>query len=182
MRKRASASSPVSRPFAPAKREIGASSHVRVIRSPGLPRFYLARRVHFRGLNSNWATLGSAMSKSATLEANPESTPAKRSRKPRRASSDASDSFSLAKDRTTPSAFPTKPLLVGVGIGAALAFTAVALGSRPARVSHFAARPPSVAGAFAKTAVVLLARVVARRALAAAANRGARRLANSWPL
>jgi hypothetical protein len=79
-------------------------------------------------------------------------------------------------------AFPTKPLLVGVGIGAALALTAVALGSRPAKGTYFSSTPPTAARAFAKTAALLLARIVARKALAAAANQGARRLASAWPL
>lgn len=123
------------------------------------------------------------MSKSATLESNRASaTRAKRARKSQTQSTDTSDSPSLPPNDLAVSAFPIKPLLVGVGIGAALAFTAVALGSRPARASHFGSRPPTVAGAFAKTAVVLLARVVARRALAAAANHGARKLAGAWPL
>ena len=75
-----------------------------------------------------------------------------------------------------------KPVLFGMGIGAALALTAVALGSRPTRSAYFGLQPPSVARALTKTACVYLARVVARRALSAAADQGARRLARAWPL
>jgi len=75
-----------------------------------------------------------------------------------------------------------KPLLIGIGIGAALTLTAVALGSRPAKRSYFSARPPTVAGAFAKTASLLLVRMFARKALAIAARQGARKLASAWPL
>jgi len=73
-------------------------------------------------------------------------------------------------------------LLVGVGIGAALALTAVALASRPARAQTFGPRQATVAGAAAKTAAALLARVLVRKALAAATRQGARKLAGAWPL
>jgi len=119
------------------------------------------------------------MSKSATTVEPPEhSAPrAKRDRaRKSRAQPAPTDSVALAR------AFPTKPLLIGAGIGAALALTAVALGSRPSRSSYLGVRPPTLAGALTKTAVALLARMVARKALAAAANQGARKLANAWPL
>jgi hypothetical protein len=126
------------------------------------------------------------MSKSAaTVEFPPHPTiaRAKRARKPRPPNAAASDALSPSSpNRVQSRAFPTKPLLVGVGIGAALALTAVALGSRPERSAYFGTRPPTVAGAFAKAAAVLLARVVARKALAVAANQGARKLAHAWPL
>ena len=88
----------------------------------------------------------------------------------------------MAPKNSERSHFPTKPLLVGVGIGAALALTAVALGSRPAKSPYIGPRAPTVAGALTKTAVVFLARIVARKALVAAANQGARRLAGAWTL
>ena len=122
------------------------------------------------------------MSKSAaTLETPPVSalSQPKRVRKPRSRNEGPSDSVALAPRVKTSGSFPAKPLLIGAGIGAALALTAVALGSRPTR-SGFGPRPPSVAGALTKTAIVLLVRVVARKALRAAANQGARQLASAW--
>ena len=122
------------------------------------------------------------MSKSAaTLESRPETARVKRARKSRADHSEQSPELAVV-DAPASKRFPTKPLLVGVGIGAALAFTVVALGSRPSWRSYLGGTPPSVAGAFTKTAVVLLARMVARKALAAAANQGARKLASAWPL
>ncbi|HKO50371.1 MAG TPA: hypothetical protein VJV79_21760 [Polyangiaceae bacterium] len=123
------------------------------------------------------------MSKSATLESSsPSTTRPRRVRKPRPVKVDPTESSAFTASAKASAGFPTKPLLVGVGIGAALAFTAVALGSRPARSTRFSSTPTTVAGAFAKTAALLLARVVARKALAAAANQGARKLASAWPL
>ncbi|MEI9939540.1 MAG: hypothetical protein WDO69_20155 [Pseudomonadota bacterium] len=126
------------------------------------------------------------MSKSAAVvdsNANPGTSRAKQARKPRVQQNRGSRaSLALAPNEVQPSAFPAKPLLIGVGLGAALALTAVALGSRPAKSSSFGSRPPTIAGAFTKTAVVVLARIVARRALAAAAKQGARKLASAWPL
>ncbi|MEI9949365.1 MAG: hypothetical protein WDO74_10380 [Pseudomonadota bacterium] len=124
------------------------------------------------------------MSKSATLASNPDSAIArpKRARKPRAPNDGPSDSLTLAPNGAPSGGFPTKPLLVGVGIGAALALTAVALGSRPAKPGYFGSRQTTVAGAFTNTALALLARIVARKALAAAANQGARKLASAWPL
>jgi hypothetical protein len=71
-------------------------------------------------------------------------------------------------------------LLVGIGIGAALTLAAVALGSRPAKASYFSAHRPTVAGVFAKTATLLLARTLVRKALATAARQGVRKLAGAW--
>jgi len=65
---------------------------------------------------------------------------------------------------------------------AMLVVIAVALGSRPGKPAYFSPTPPTVAGALAKTAALFLARFVARRAIAAAANQGARKLASAWPL
>jgi hypothetical protein len=125
------------------------------------------------------------MSKSATLDSRSDSdtSRSKRSRRPRAQQPGRADSVALAANRVLPesSAFPVKPLLVGVGIGAALALTAVALGSRPAKSAYFGSSP-TVASAFAKTAALLVARIVARKALSAAANQGARKLASAWPL
>jgi len=122
------------------------------------------------------------MSKTAaTLEPVSDAARTKRTRKPRVSHVDPNGP-QLAVVNAEASRFPTKPLLLGVGIGAALALTAVAFGSRPARRSYLGGTPPTVAGAFTKTAMVLLARVVARKALAAAANQGVRKLASAWPL
>ena len=124
------------------------------------------------------------MPKSAIVEPNPGSAidRPKRSRKARVRNADPSESQAIARQGIPSSTFPTKPLLVGVGIGAALALTAVALGSRPGKPAYFSPTPPTVAGALAKTAALFLARFVARRAIAAAANQGARKLASAWPL
>jgi len=119
---------------------------------------------------------------SATLEspATSGSPQAKRTRKSRTRNVEASGT-ELVRTASAGSS-STKPLLLGVGIGAALALTAVALGSRPSKSSYFSVRPPTIAGALTKTAAVLLARMVARKAFAAAANQGARKLASAWPL
>jgi hypothetical protein len=123
------------------------------------------------------------MSKSVTTESHPDSAVirSRRSRKPRARNLDPSDSPAPTTTGVSSNAFPTKPLLIGVGIGAALALTAVAVGSRPAKSAYFGSNPTTVAGAFAKTAALLLARIVARKALAIAANQGARKLASAWP-
>jgi hypothetical protein len=125
------------------------------------------------------------MSKSvATLESHSDSTiaRAKRSRKPRVKSVRGAELVPLAPSSVQSGAFPTKPLLVGIGIGAALALGAVALGARPQKASYFGSRPPSLAGALSRTAALVLARFVARKALSAAAHQGARKLASAWPL
>ncbi len=122
------------------------------------------------------------MSKNAaTLESPPDSAISqdRRARKPRARSEGARGSAALTPQVANSGGFRSKPLLVGVGIGAALALTGVALASRPARPA-FGSRPPSVVGALTQTAVVLLARIVIRKALAAAAQQGARKLASAW--
>lgn len=125
------------------------------------------------------------MSKSAaTFESlpTPAPSPAKRARKSRVKNARSTDSVARAPSGVPASEFPTKPLLVGIGIGAALALGAVALGSRPNKSSYFGSKPETVAGALTKTATLLLARIVARKALAVAANQGVRKLASAWPL
>ena len=109
-------------------------------------------------------------------------TAGKRARRPRARSSETNGSSQMSTVPANSGAFPTKPLLFGMGIGAALALTAVALGSRPTRPAYFGLQRPTVARALTKTAFIYLARVVARKALAAAADQGARRLARAWPL
>ena len=142
----------------------------------------LARQVHPR------AQLGTdrinAMPKiAATLESNP--TPAtsrpKPARKPRAQNASPIVSLPVAPRKEKRGAFPTKPLLAGVGIGAALALTAVALASRPAK-SVYGLQRPTLAGALTNTAVAFLSRFVVRKAFATAAHHGARRLASAWPL
>ena len=120
----------------------------------------------------------------ATVESTPGAIDqaAKRPRRPRVQRPVPDAQLIRAAAQAGSAGFQTKPLLVGVGIGAALALTAVALVSRPARTPYFGPRPTTIAGAFTKTAVVLLARVVARRVVAAAAKQGARKLAGAWPL
>ena len=125
------------------------------------------------------------MSKSAaTVESSSPSATSKpkRVQKARAPTATKPDLVALAAtDSQSGGAFQSKPLLVGVGIGAFLTLAAVALASRP-RAAYFGPRPPTVAGALTNTAFVLLARFVARKALKAAAQQGARKLANAWPL
>ena len=121
------------------------------------------------------------MSKSAATHESlptPAPSPAKRARKSR----EKNAPIARAPSGAPASEFPTKPLLVGIGIGAALALGAVALGSRPNKSSYFGSKPETVAGALTKTATLFLARIVARKALAVAANQGVRKLTSAWPL
>jgi hypothetical protein len=113
-------------------------------------------------------------------ESRPRSAASPAKRSPKLRTSSAPKPLALATD-TGSRGFPAKPLLVGAGIGAALALTAVALGSRSTRTHYFGPRPPTISGALTKTAAVLLVRVVARKALAAAARQGAEQLARAWP-
>jgi hypothetical protein len=123
------------------------------------------------------------MSKSATLESSPDSAVggSKRSRKARARTAATSAALTREASAVPSHAFPTKPLLIGAGVGAALALTGVALASRRGKSVYFD-NPPTVVRAFAKTIALLLARAVARKALAMAANQGARKLASAWPM
>jgi hypothetical protein len=122
-----------------------------------------------------------AMSKSAvTVESLPKRAMS-RSKRARKAQLHAEASAQALAPAAAPSTpFPTKPLMIGIGIGAALTLTAMKITSRPVRSSYFAATPATVAGALTKTAAVFLARFVVRKALVAAANQGARKLAFAW--
>ena len=71
-----------------------------------------------------------------------------------------------------------KPLLIGLGVGAAVAATALILGSQTqrARSSHH----PSFTGMLAKAALFSLARLIVQRAGSAIADKAALKAADVW--
>ena len=80
-------------------------------------------------------------------------------------------------------ALPVKPLLIGVGIGAALVGTAVAVRSKSDRggsLSPFHGPNSALAGALTKTALFALARVVSGQTVRAVATRALLEVAEAW--
>jgi hypothetical protein len=76
-----------------------------------------------------------------------------------------------------------KPLLIGVGIGAALVGTAVVMRSksgRSASISPFHGPNSALAGALTKTALFALARVVSGQTMRAVATRALLEVADAW--
>jgi hypothetical protein len=94
-----------------------------------------------------------------------------------------------AIEPTKPSTSTVKPILIGVGIGAAVAVTGLVVRAR----SQAAAKPPqrtqpTLASALGKAALFAVgrlvaqraARVLAQRAMGMLANRAARQVAKAW--
>jgi hypothetical protein len=80
-------------------------------------------------------------------------------------------------------AVPVKPLLIGVGIGAALMGTAVAVRSKSDKAGgllRFHAANSALAGALTKTALFALARVVAGQTVRTVATRALLEVAEAW--
>jgi hypothetical protein len=77
---------------------------------------------------------------------------------------------------------PVKPILIGVGIGAALVGTAVALRSKSdgSRLSPFHGPNAALAGALTKTALFALARVVSGQTVRTVATRALLEVAEAW--
>jgi len=76
-----------------------------------------------------------------------------------------------------------KPLLIGVGIGAALVGTAMAVRSRGARdggVSPFHGPNAALAGALTKTALLAVARAMSGEAIRTVATRALLEVAEAW--
>ena len=127
------------------------------------------------------------MAKNAsTVETSPDSgitAQARQARKPRtrtaaRATVEAPPRRSLAKQSTS----TVTPILIGLGVGAALAAGAIVLGASSQRRSRsYASRQPTLSGALAKAALVALTRIVVQRAVTAAANKATLKLAEAWP-
>jgi|SRR5450432_2987429 hypothetical protein len=93
-------------------------------------------------------------------------------------------SAALARSLTATASSPSvKPLLIGVGIGAALVGTAVVMRSksgRTERISPFHGRNSALAGALTKTALFALARVVSGQTVRAVATRALLEVADAW--
>lgn len=76
-----------------------------------------------------------------------------------------------------------KPLLIGVGIGAALVGTAMAVRSRGDRdgvISPFHGKNAALAGALTKTALLAVARAVSGEAVRSVATRALLEVAEAW--
>lgn len=116
------------------------------------------------------------MSKSSPLaEASPDSQPRPRVAKPRRRKAQAVEPATTTA--IVPASSPVKPLLIGLGVGAAIGAAALALGSR-ARGNH--ARSPSLGGVVVKATLLWFARAAAQRAVRIAADRAAVSVADAW--
>ena len=93
-------------------------------------------------------------------------------------------SAALARALTaTANSSSVKPLLIGVGIGAALVGTAVVMRSksdRIASISPFHGPNSALAGALTKTALFALARVVSGQTVRAVATRALLEVADAW--
>ena len=76
-----------------------------------------------------------------------------------------------------------KPLLIGVGIGAALVGTAMAVrsrGDREGAISPFHGKNAALAGALTKTALLAVARAMSGEAVRSVATRALLEVAEAW--
>jgi hypothetical protein len=91
---------------------------------------------------------------------------------------------SLARAATAkPDASSVKPLLIGVGIGAALVGTAVVMHSKSDRtvsISPFHGKNSALAGALTKTALFAIARMVSGQTVRNVATRALLEVADAW--
>jgi hypothetical protein len=104
----------------------------------------------------------------------PEAKPQAGKVRKRRASSTA------AKEHNAEAAAPSimKPLLIGLGIGAAVTATALILGSKTQRGR--ASSRPTVTGMLAKAALFSLTRLIVQRAGSVLADKAALKAADVW--
>lgn len=78
--------------------------------------------------------------------------------------------------------FPLRPLLIGVGVGAAVTATVfVVRGQKRARQPLLTISPPTLTGTLMKVAMYRLARVLARRAVRSLASQAVRRVVRALP-
>jgi hypothetical protein len=112
-------------------------------------------------------------SSSSVVELNPSASGAP---KPRKRASSASLAAAQPKSSSL------KPILIGLGVGAAVATTALVVRSqlKPRRSAFWAQPQPSLFGVLAKAAALALGRLAVQRAAAALAERGPLTLADAW--
>src|SRR6187402_2597952 len=116
------------------------------------------------------------MAKSTSLaEVPPESTPQPRAAKARKRRTPVAANANMALAREPSST--TKPMLIGLGVGAALGATAllVAGQGRPRQSSG-----PTITGMLAKAALIAIANAVAHRAVRFAADTATHKLVDAW--
>jgi len=125
-------------------------------------------------------------SSSADFAASREPTPEPRPLRKRRAALARSLNMvpaNSARDATSAlDLSPVKPLLIGVGIGAALVGTAMALRSRADRegLSPFHGPNSALAGALTKTALLAVARAMSGETIRTVATRALLEVAEAW--
>jgi hypothetical protein len=113
--------------------------------------------------------------------AKPRERRAARSKAPARASAGLASLMKAASAQ--PSGSSVKPLLIGVGIGAALVGTAVVMHSKSDKtlsISPFQGKNSALAGALTKTALFALARVVSGQTVRTVATRALLEVADAW--
>jgi len=117
-----------------------------------------------------------AKSSSSVVELNPSSEAKARAAKPRKRPSSAS--IAAAE----PQRSSLKPILIGLGVGAAVATTALVVRSqlKPKRSLFWSEPQPSMVGVLVKAAALALGRLALQRAAAALAERGPLTLADAW--
>ncbi len=118
-----------------------------------------------------------AKSSSSVVELNPSSEAKARAGKPRRRPSSAS--LAVAEQ---PKSSSMRPILIGLGVGAAVATTALVVRSqlKPKRNLFWAEPQPSLLGVLAKAAALALGRLALQRVSSAIAERGPMTLADAW--
>jgi hypothetical protein len=119
-----------------------------------------------------------AKSTSSLEEVPPESSPQPRAPKARKRRAPVPANANAALARVPSSS--VKPMLIGVGVGAALGAAALLVGSqlqagRPRRSSG-----PTITGMLAKAALLAVANAVAQRAVRMAADKAALTVADAW--
>ncbi len=136
-------------------------------------------RVFVRREPGTWGAMfpGKTMAKSASVtelnprsEAKPQSTRAPRKRK------DPQTSAALGKAKSN-----TKPLLIGLGVGAAVAATALITASQVQQRSRRSSTAPSVSGMLAKAALFAVARLALQHAGRLVAAKASVKVAELWP-